>query len=190
MVLSQRASAHTQKTTALFQVMVVHTTKDTEGIPAPTISIFPYSKNNSLFRLSSEEMEELYHSDLPCEDYLTKKSFNQSEAIIDIFLGFTRKIRKISLLDNEKIMSEELTRPSFGRYYVFRPSFTIGTNYKSDQIFIVLFRHLNYVIHAYDPHFYLGFFNPSISMIREMVEPDQTVGKYHLLVLTEVRDNL
>ena len=73
MVLSQRASAHTQKTTALFQVMVVHTTKDTEGIPAPTISIFPYSKNNSLFRLSSEEMEELYHGDLPCEDYLTKK---------------------------------------------------------------------------------------------------------------------
>ena len=163
--------------------MVVHTTKDTEGIPASTISIFPYNKNNSLFRLSSEQMEELYRGDLPCEDYLTKNTYNQSEALIDIFLGFKRKI---SILDKEDTMFEELTRPSFGRYFVFRPSFTIGTNYKLDQIFIVLFRHLNYIIQVYDPQFYLGVFNPSIPMIKEIVEPDDTFGKYHLLVVTEV----
>ena len=167
--------------------MVVHTTKDTQGIPAPTISIFPYRQNNSLFRLSSEQMGELYRGDLPSEDYLTKNTYNQSEALIDIFLGFERKL---SLLDRENIVFEELTRPSLGRYYVFRPSFTIGTNYNLDQIFIVLFRHLNYIIHAYDPHFYLGFFNPSFPMIREIIEPDDTVGKYHLLILTEVRDQL
>ena len=70
---------------------------------------------------------------------------------------------------------------------VGRPNFNIGMDYKSDQIFLVLFRHLNYVIHLYDPHFYVGFFNPSIPTIREMVEHDGTVGKYYNLVLTEVR---
>ena len=98
--------------------MVVHTTKETEGIPAPTISVFPYSQNNSAFRLSTEAMEEMYDGDLPCDDYLTKHTFNQSEALIDIFLGYTRKL---SLLDNnETIVTEEMLTPSIGRYYVFR----------------------------------------------------------------------
>ena len=73
---------------------------------------------------------------------------------------------------------------------VFRPSFKIGTNFKSDQIFLALSRHLNYVIHVYDPLFYFGFFNPSIPMVRETIVPDDTVGKYYNLILTEVRDEL
>ena len=98
--------------------MVVHTTKETEGIPAPTISVFPYSKNNSAFRLPAALMEEICDGDLPCDDYLTKHTFNQSEALIDIFLGYTRKL---SLLDNnETIVTEEMLTPSIGRYYVFR----------------------------------------------------------------------
>ena len=84
------------------------------------------------------------------------------------------------------ILREEVTRPSFGRYYVFKPTFKIGTNYESDQIFLALFRHLHYIIHVYDPNFYLGFNNPSLPMIREMIEPDDTVGNYYNLVLTEV----
>ena len=164
--------------------MLVHTTKDTNGIPAPALSIFPYHKNNSAFRLAPEEIEEMYESDLPCcDDYLTKKTFNQSEAIADIFLGYTRKM---SIFNQTDILREEVTRPSFGRYYVFKPTFKIGTNYESDQIFLALFRHLHYIIHVYDPNFYLGFNNPSLPMIREMIEPDDTVGNYYNLVLTEV----
>ena len=165
--------------------MVVHTTKHTDGIPAPALSIFPYHKNNSAFRLSPEEMEQMYESKLPCcDEYLTKKTFNQSEAIADIFLGYTRKM---SILNQTDIFTEEVTRPSFGRYYVFKPTFRIGTNDKTDQIFVALFRHLNFIIHVYDPHFYLGFYNPSLPMIREIIKPDDTVGNYYNLVLTEVR---
>ena len=98
--------------------MLVHTTKDTQGIPAPTISVFPYDKNNTEFRLPSEEMDEMYAGDLPCDDYLTKHTYNQSNALLDIFLGY---IRKRSLLgDKENIVTEEMLRPSIGRYYVFR----------------------------------------------------------------------
>ena len=97
---------------------MVHTAKDTQGIPAPTISVFPYEKNNSAFRLSSKEMEEMYAGDLPCDDYLTKHTYNQSEAIIDIFLGYTRKLSLLG--DKENIVTEEMTTPPIGRYYVFR----------------------------------------------------------------------
>ena len=163
--------------------MMVHTTRDTEGIPAPSISVFPFSKNNCAYIFSPDQMEEMYNGDLSSEDYLTKSTYNQSEAIIDILLGFTRKM---SLLGTENIVTEEVTRPLFGRYYVFRPSFKIGTDFNLDQIFLVLSRHLNYVIHIYDPHFYLGFSNPSIPTIREIVEHDGSVGKYYNLILTKV----
>ena len=163
--------------------MVVHTTRDTKGIPAPTISVFPYSKNNSAYKLSPDQIEEMYNGDLPSEDYLTKNTYNRSEALVDVLLGFTRHV---SILGEENVVTEEVTRPIFGRYYVFRPSFKIGTNYKSDQIFLVLSRDLNYIIHVYDPHFYLGCFNPNLPMLREIVEHDDTVGKYYNLILTEV----
>ena len=163
--------------------MMVHTTRDTKGIPAPTISVFPFSKNNSAYKLSLDQMEEMYNGDLPIEDSFIKKMYNQSEAISDIFLGFTRQR---SLLSTENIVTEEMVRPLFGRFYVFRPSFKIGTDYKSDQIFFVLSQNLNYEIQVYDPHFYLGFSNPTIPTIREIEEHDGTVGKYYNLILTEV----
>ena len=172
----------------LFKVMLVHTSKETNGIPAPTISLFPYSKNNSLFRsMSTEQLEAMCLGDHSCDEYLTKSTYNQSDVLIDIFLGFTRKL---SILGEKEIVTENMTRPSFGRYYVFRPSFTIGTNYRSDQIYLALSRDLNYVLHIYDPHFYFGLFNPSVPMIKEIIRPDDTAGKYYNLVLTEVRERM
>ena len=163
--------------------MVVHTTRETEGIPAPAISVFPYSKNDTAHQFSPDQMEEMYSGDLPSEDFLTKITYNQSEALIDIFLGLTRQK---SLLGTENIVTEEMVRPLYGRFYVFRPSFKIGTDYKSDQIFFVLSQNLNYEIQVYDPHFYPGFSNPSIPIINEKVEHDGTVGKYYNLILTKV----
>ena len=85
--------------------MLVHTTKDTDGIPAPALSIFPHHKNNSAFRLPPEEMEEIYESALPCcDDYLTKKTFSQSEALADIFLGYTRKM---SIFNRTNVLTED-----------------------------------------------------------------------------------
>ena len=116
--------------------MIVHTTKETHGIPAPTISVFPFSKNNSKFRLSTKELEEIYGGDLPCDDYLTKKTYNQSDALIDIVLGNTRKL---SLLENkENIVTEEMVTPSIGRYYVFRQCCKMSKSNHSKQIFLPL----------------------------------------------------
>ena len=107
---------------------MVHSTKDTQGIPAPTISVFPYGSNNSAFRLPPAIKEEMYDGDIPCDDYLTKHTYNQSEAFIDIVLGFTRKL---SLLDNKQnIVTEEMVMPSIGRYYVFRQCSKMSTTKK------------------------------------------------------------
>ena len=163
--------------------MVVHTTRETRGIPAPTITIFPWSKNNTAQQFSPDQMEEMYNGNLSSEDYLTKNTYNQSEALVDLFLGFKRQK---SLLGTENIVTEEMSRPLYSRYYVFRPSFKIGTDQNSDEIFLVLSRYLNYVIHIYGPHFYLGFSNPTIPTIKEIVKHDGTAGKYYNLILTEV----
>ena len=115
---------------------MVHTTKDTQGIPAPTISVFPYSKNNSAFRLPPAQMEEMYDGDIPCDDYLTKHTYNQSEALIDIILGYERKL---SLLDyKENIVTEEMVTPSIGRYYVFRQCCKMSKSNHSKPSFLPL----------------------------------------------------
>ena len=73
-------------------------------------------------------MEEMYGGDLTCDEYLTKHTYNQSEAFIDIVLGFTRKL---SLLDNKQnIVTEEMVMPSIGRYYVFRQCSKMSTTKK------------------------------------------------------------
>ena len=114
--------------------MIVHTTKETHGIPAPTISVFPFNKNNSGFRLSTEEMEEMYGGDLPCDDYLTKKTYNQSVALINIVLGYTRKF--LLLENKENIVTEEMVTPSIGRYYVFRQCCKMSKSNHSKPIFL------------------------------------------------------
>ena len=84
------------------------------------------------------------------------------------------------------MVTEELTRPSFGRYYSIKPSFKITTNDKEDQFFLSLNRSLNYVIHIFDPRFYIGFYNPSLPIVKKWVQPDDTAGWFHNFILTEV----
>lgn len=117
------------------------------------------------------------------ETCLEVNTYNQSEMLSDIFLGFNRKE---SIMSQANMVTEELTRPSFGRYYSIKPSFKITTNDKEDQFFLSLNRSLNYVIHIFDPRFYIGFYNPSLPIVKKWVQPDETAGWFHNFILTEV----
>ena len=117
------------------------------------------------------------------ERCLEVNTYNQSEMLNDIFLGFNRKE---SIMSQANMVTEELTRPSFGRYYSIKPSFKITTNDKEDQFFLSLNRSLNYVIHIFDPRFYIGFYNPSLPIVKKWVQPDDTAGWFHNFILTEV----
>ena len=155
----------------------------TEGIPAPSVSLFVENKDGTAFRHSQRNLEKMCSGFESIEDCLEENTYNQSELLNDIFLGFENKD---SLTKPVNMVSEELARPSFGRYYTLRPSFLMTTNHRSDQLFLVLTRDLNYVLHVFDPNFYLGFYNPSLPIVKRIVQPDDTAGTVYSLVVTEV----
>ena len=152
-------------------------------ISAPAISVFVENKDGTVFRHSQKNLEKMCSGFESVEDCLEENTYNQSELLNNIFLGFDKKE---SLTKPINMVTEELARPSFGRYYTLRPSFTITTNYRSDQLILELSRDLNYVIHVFDPHFYLGFYNPSLPMEKRIIQPDDTAGRFYSLVVTEV----
>ena len=103
----------------------------------------------------------------------------------DVLLGFEKKE---SLTKPINLITEELTKPAYGRYYTLRPSFLMTTDDQTDELLLELKRNLlTYYIHVFDPRFYLGFYNPSIPMVRKKVNLDETLGIYYSLVVTEVR---
>ena len=152
-------------------------------ISAPAISVFVENKDGTAFRHSQKNLQKMCSRFESVEACLEKNTYNQSELLNDIFLGFDRKE---SLTTPKNMVTEELARPSFGRYYTLRPSFMITTNYRRDQLYLNLTRELNYVIHIFDPRFYLGFYNPSLPIVKKIIQPDDTAGRFFSLVLTEV----
>ena len=103
----------------------------------------------------------------------------------DVLLGFEKKK---SLTKPINLITEELTKPAYGRYYTLRPSFLMTTDDRTDELLLELKRNLStYYIHVFDPRFYLGFYNPCIPMVRKKINLDETLGIYYSLVVTEVR---
>ena len=102
-----------------------------------------------------------------------------------VLLGFEKKK---SLTKPINLITEELTKPAYGRYYTLRPSFLMTTDDRTDELLLELKRNLStYYIQVFDPRFYLGFSNPCIPMVSKKINPDETLGIYYSLVVTEVR---
>ena len=79
-------------------------------------------------------MEEMYAGDLPCDNYLTQHTYNQSDALLDIFLGYTGELSLLG--EQENIVTEEMVTPSIGRYYVFRQCCKMSKSNHSKPIFL------------------------------------------------------
>ena len=115
---------------------------------------------------------------------LVEKTYNQSELLEDVLLGFEKKE---SLTKPINLITEELTKPAYGRYYTLRPSFLMTTDDRTNELLLEFKRDLStYYIHVFDPRFYLGFSNPGIPMVSKKIKPDETLGIYYSLVVTEV----
>ena len=149
---------------------------------ATAISVFVINKDGTPFRHSQKNLEKMCHGFESMEACLEENTYNKSEFLENVLLGVDKREPKINLV------TEELSKPMYGRYYTLRPSFVITTDYERDQLIILLNQSpdFNYYIHVFDPHFYLGFYNPSLPIIRKVLEPDGTFGRYHDLVVTEV----
>ena len=165
-------------------VTPTHNTSSFFHVCSSAISVFIEDKEGSAFRHSQKNFKKMCSGFESIETCLVVNTYNQSELLHDVFLGFTRKK---SLTTPNNLVTEELARPSFGRYYTIKPSFKITTDWREHQMFLSLNRSLNYVVHVFDPSYYIGFYNPSLPIVKKWVQPDETAGWFHSLILTEVR---
>ena len=150
---------------------------------ASAISIFA-ENNETNFRHFQSQLAQTCSSFTSIDKCLVEKTYNQSELLEDVLLGFEKKK---SLTKPINLITEELTKPAYGRYYTLRPSFLMTTDDRTNELLLELKRNLStYYIHVFDPRFYLGFSNPSIPMVSKKIKPDETLGIYYSLVVTEV----
>ena len=126
--------------------MVVKGSKLTNGIPAPAISVALPTLGNKYQCFNLEES---------VEECIKANTYNQSETLSDVILGFTRQ-KSFSGVKN--VFTEDYIGTS--RHYTFKPNLTIGTDGSQDQLFLALFPEHVYTILIFDPEYYLYSTNP------------------------------
>ena len=130
------------------EVMVVESTKDTKGIPSPSITfaVVNQIKNDSCFE-----------KDTSIELCLKRYTLNRSEMLRRVIIGWKRK-REINL--TQESLREDFTLNYAGRYYTLDLPMKIGPNDDEDQIFLELNTNLTYTLLIHDPKYFLYNVNP------------------------------
>ena len=167
---------------------MVSSRRDTGGIQAPAITIAAMSPEDSsgwkygFQDASSTCLSNTNNIDQKC---LEQKTYNQSESLNDVILGFQNKE---SLLDQDSLVIEDFTNVWTGRYYTLNISRKLGQNDNLDQLFISLYS-TKYRIWIHDPNFFIINENPSsLPALMKIVEPNKTSSHYYCLTLTEVEE--
>ena len=127
------------------EVMVVESTKDTKGIPSPSITfaVVNQIKNDSCFE-----------KDTSIELCLKRYTLNRSEMLRRVIIGWKRK-REINLTDEN--VKEDFTLNYPGRYYTLDLPMKIGPDDDEDQIFLELNTNLSYTLFIHDPEYFFVY---------------------------------
>ena len=130
------------------EVMVVESTKDTKGIPSPSITfaVVNQIKNDSCF-----------DKDASIELCLERYTLNRSEMLRRVIIGWKSK-REINL--TEENVREDFTLNYAGRYYTLDLPMKIGPDDNEDQIFLELNTNLTFTLLIHDPEYFLYNLNP------------------------------
>ena len=157
------------------EVMVVKGSKLTNGIPAPAISVSLPSSGKQLQCFNFEES---------VEECIKANTYNQSETLSDVILGFTRQK---SFSGAKNVFTEDYIGAT--RHYTFKLNLTIGTDGSQDQLFLVLFPEHVYTIFIFDPEYYLYSTNPvALPTIMTQFDTRTTLSQYYRLDMTEVNE--
>ena len=99
---------------------------------------------------------------------------------VNAFIGF-------SALSNVSVqVIEDFSRPRNAKYPTLETPKKMSTNYKTDQLFVVLKQNLIYIFEVYDPTYFFGFYQPSVPMVRKTCDPNDTENNYNFLTMTQV----
>ena len=131
------------------EVIIVETLKQTDKIPSPaiTISVPGQFVNHSC-----------YDRNVSTEDCLEQTFLKRSKIINRVIIGADLQ-EEVNL--TRGIIREDFTFDWGGVYYTLTLPLTIGTELKSDGIFIGIFANLNYLVFMHDPEYFLLNDNPT-----------------------------
>ena len=129
-------------------VMVVETSKDTNGIPIPAITV------SAMGQISGDTC---FHRNASIEDCLEENTLNRSDLLKNVVLGFHNR-EKIEL--RQEFLSEDFTSVWAGRYFTLNLPLKIGPNYSKDQLFFSLHSNLTFTVFVHDPDYFLFNLNP------------------------------
>ena len=157
------------------EVMMVKTSKFTNGIRAPAISVTlpPFGNPYRCFDLTDS-----------VEECIKANTYNQSQTLNDVILGF---IRQKSFSGVKNVFMEDYIGTT--RLNTFKLNLTIGTDGSQDQLFLVLFPKHVYTIFIFDPKYYLYSTNPvALPTIMTQFDTRTTLSQYYRLDMTEVNE--
>ena len=155
--------------------MEVKTTRDSQGIPPPAISVSLPSFGDT---------DKCFDSNDSIEACIKENTYNRSMTLGDVLLGF---IKRESFSGVKDFFTEDYVGAS--RLYSFRLNSTIGTDGSNDQLFLLLYPNLVYTIYLHDPDYFLYSTNPvSLPTIMTQFDTRATLSQYYRLDLTEVHE--
>ena len=157
------------------EVMVVKGSKLTNGIPAPAISVSLPSSGKQLQCFDFEES---------VEECIKANTYNQSQTLSDVIMGFTRRKSFSGVKD---VFKEDYIGAN--RLFTFKLNSTMGTDGNQDQLFLVLFPDFVYTIYIFDPEYYLFSTNPvALPTLMTQFDTRTTLSQYYRLDMTEVNE--
>ena len=162
------------------EVMVVESSKETDGIELPSITIFEHKHKK-------EQQGFCYSLNESVEDCMMFKTQNLSSLINGVMLGYTKK--EMQILD-KNVVSEDFSISWAGRIFTIELPLKIGPNYDKDQIY--LFFAPNYTtVHLYlhDSRYFIVNYNPvGLPTLITKFDARAVGNHFRKLALTEVNE--
>ena len=131
------------------EVMMVDTSRETHRIPSPAITI----------SARSQKQQDCLAPDSSFEKYIDSKTYNSSDLLDSVVLGFTRR-EILNLV--EASLREDFTVLFTGIYFTLNLSLIATPNFLEDQIILQLHQGHFISVFKHDPHFFLRL-KPPIS---------------------------
>ena len=162
------------------EVMVVETSRDTDGIQLPSISIVEHKDWGEL-------QGSCYSLNASVEDCMLVKSHNLSYLLKDVMLGYSK--RDMQNLSKHVVM-EDFSVSWVGRVFTINLPLRIGPDYNEHQFYLLLApNYTNVQLYFHDPRYFIVNDNPFGLPTLFTKFDARTVGNhYHKLALTEVNE--
>ena len=162
------------------EVMVVETSRDTDGIQLPSITVVENKDKDEL-------QGSCYSLNASVEDCMISKTHSLSHLIKGVVLGLTkRELQNLS----KNVVSEDFAVSWVGRVFTIELPLMIGPNYNEHQLYLLLAPNYTDVrLYFHDSRYFIVNDNPSGLPTLFTSFDTRTVGNhYQKLVLTEVNE--